>query len=264
MTPAAAPPALCTTCRAPLAPGSDRCDRCGTLHGDHRKCPSCGAKAEVINREGGILFTCAACGVPRVPMEHGGVPRSGREREPLGRANVAYKGSIVAKLGGTFGVVTGSLIALVGVAMLALHATSFALVLLLMAAVAIAFSVWGLGVAKVRKSRAQDAMRDAMGAVALDVMRARGAISATILADQLGVSQAVAETVLERLPARDDVRVESIVDERAADGMVRYRIADAPDATSAAFGDAATQELDAEQAAFDVKLAAAQRAKERG
>lgn len=68
-------------------------------------------------------------------------------------------------------------------------------------------------------------MGDAIGLVALDVMRARGAVSAPELAEQMGIPVATAEAALDRLPARDDVHVESVVDDRSIDGQVRYRVA---------------------------------------
>lgn len=252
-------PAACTTCGAPLAPGTDRCTRCGTLHGDHRRCYGCGAKAEVIPKDG-FVFVCAACGRPRVPMEQPGIPRSGRELEPLARAGLARKDVAIATTLGIVGLVLdapvlflGAIFAIAGLGILPWITFAFGFVIL-------AVALYGLlGVAKRAKGRANEAMREAFQSVALDVMRTRGAITGRALAQQLGVPEHVADAVLERLPARDDVRVETVVDDKADDGLVRYRVAD--DATLPAA--ALEQQMDAEQASFDARLQASIRAKER-
>jgi hypothetical protein len=87
-------PSVCTTCGAPMPPGTDRCGRCGTLHGDWRRCYGCGARAEVIRKDS-MLFVCSACGRPRVPTEQP-IARSGGEREALARAEADHKSSAIA------------------------------------------------------------------------------------------------------------------------------------------------------------------------
>jgi len=252
-------PAACTTCGNPLTPGSDRCTRCGTLHGDHRRCYGCGAKAEVIRKDG-LVYVCAACGRPRVPMEKPGVPRSGREMEALARVEAARKDAVIATGLGIGALVIdapilflGAIFAIVGWTFLTLATFGVGAVLAVVALMAL------LSTAKKAKARANDAMRDALGAVALDVMRAQGTTTSRALAEQLGVPEQVADAALERLPARDDVRVETVVDEKAADGLVRYRVAE--DHTVPA---EALESQDAEQANFDKRLQASIRAKTQG
>ncbi|MBI2393769.1 MAG: hypothetical protein HYV09_29630 [Deltaproteobacteria bacterium] len=218
-------PPNCSACGAPLPAGTDRCARCGALHGDHRRCAGCGAKAEVI-RKGGLIFVCAACGRPRVPAEQP-FPRSGREREALAKADADLKSSVMATALGIVAFVvaaaalgTASLAFLLGFGFLALLA--FVATFLFAGA-----GAFGLVTARGARGRADEQMRDAFGSVAVDVMRVRGAISPPQLAEVLGVPEEVADQALARLPARTDVRVDTVLDERAVDGQVRYRVADA-------------------------------------
>lgn len=254
---AQATPSTCTTCGAPLPEGSDRCARCGTLHGEHRRCSGCGAKAEVIAK-GGLRYVCAACGRPRVPIEQPGVVRSGGEREPLLRAEADLKNAGLATVLGIVAAVgTGLLLmgALLGWLLdFGLVAAAFGL----LSAIVAAAAAFAFVTSSKAKRRADDAMRDAFGAVALDVMRQRGTITSRALADVLGVPEPVADAALARLPARSDVRVDTLVDDRAAaDGLVRYRIADGATVPAEAIEDAAA----AEHASFEARLRAAMRDK---
>jgi hypothetical protein len=264
--PTAGFPTVCPVCTAPLAPGQDRCGRCGALSGEHRVCPGCGARAEVIGKGG--IWVCAACGRPRVPMEKPGIPRSGRERSTLARVEQAHKRSIVLTGAGIAVAVADLFVAAVlGIAALAgfaMLATIFAVVAALVALGAFV----SLRRAKAAREEARQAMGEAIGLVALDVMRARGAVSAPELAEQMGIPVPVAEAALDRLPARDDVRVESVVDDRSIDGQVRYRVADPGFQPSSSVGtmgavDAHARTLsleemaDDEARAFDAKLQAA-------
>ncbi|MGZ3420569.1 MAG: hypothetical protein ACXWUG_07640 [Polyangiales bacterium] len=225
------------------------------MHGEHRRCPGCGAKAEVISK-GGMLFVCAACGRPRVPMEQSGIPRSGREREALARAEADLRDGMLATVLGIIAFViatfllTGALFSvLLGFGLLSV--IFFVLTAVLGGAGGFAFMRKGGA-----RKRAEEAMQDAFGAVALDVLRARGPTTSGALAQILGVPEPVADRALTRLPARTDVRVDTVIDDRAADGMVRYRISE--DATLPA--DSAVLQ-DAASASFDERLKAAMRQK---
>ncbi|GAC1352195.1 MAG: hypothetical protein NVSMB1_12640 [Polyangiales bacterium] len=125
----------------------------------------------------------------------------------------------------------------------------FTLIFALIAVAASLYSFYGPG--KRATVRAQQAMNEALGAVALDVMRARGPLTARALAEQLGVSEEIADSALARLPGLSEVRVETVIDERAEDGLLRYRVADAEVDAGPAFGE------EADQAAFDARLQAA-------
>lgn len=265
MTPPAA--ANCPVCGAAVAPGTDRCGRCGTLSGEHRVCYGCGARAEVIERAG--VWTCAACGRPRVPMEKPGVPRSGRERPVLAKVEHAHKRAIVAKGLGIAAIVADVFVGLV-LAIAALAGfTALAIAIAIVTALVAASAFLAFGRARAAQAEARSGMRDAIGLVALDVMAAKGGLSAPELAAQLGVPVAEAEAALDRLPARDDVQVESVVDERSIDGQVRYRIpssavsirpqgASAPQAVDANARTLSLEEMaDDEQLAFDARLQAA-------
>jgi hypothetical protein len=228
-----------------MPPGTDRCGRCGTLHGEHRRCYGCGAKAEVI-RKSGFLFVCSACGRPRVPLEQP-VQRTGSEREPLARAEADGKSAIIAFSLGIVAFVVAA--AALGTGLLALL-IDFGLIATLMFIAMFVFAAAGafaVLTSKKARGRADDAMRDAFGAVALDVMRQRGPVTAPQLAQVLGVPEQVADAALTRLPARTDVRVDTVLDERAADGQVRYRVADAtmPAEAVIAAQDAASADFDA-------------------
>jgi hypothetical protein len=185
-------------------------------------------------------------------MEQPGIPRSGRERAVLARVEQARKRAIVAKGLGVLGIAVVlffvfvlAIAALASFGGIALWSGLFALLAAIASALAFARS-------RAAQGEARTDMRDAIGLVALDVLRARGALSAGQLAEQMGIPVAEAEAALDRLPARDDVRVESVLDESAVDGQLRYRFADPHERTLAM-----EEVADAEQAAFDEKLKAA-------
>lgn len=193
-----------------------------------------------------MLFVCSACGRPRVPMEQP-VQRTGAEREALARAEADNKSSVIAFALGIVGFVIAA--AALGIGSIALL-IDFGFIATLMFVAMLVFAVagvFGVITSKKGRARADDAMRDAFGAVALDVMRQRGPVTAQQLAQVLGVPEQVADAALTRLPARTDVRVDTVLDERAADGQVRYRIADAtlPAETLLAAQDAASADFDA-------------------
>jgi predicted RNA-binding Zn-ribbon protein involved in translation (DUF1610 family) len=261
------PAATCPVCGAAIVPGTDRCGRCGTLSGEHRVCYGCGARAEVIEKAG--VWTCAACGRPRVPMEKPGVPRSGRERAVLAKVEQAHKRAIVAKGLGIAAIAADVFVGLV-LAIAALAGfTALAIAIAIVTALVAASAFVAFGRSRAAAEEARLGMREAIGLVALDVMRAKGGLSAPELAEQLGVPVAQAEAALDRLPARDDVQVESVVDERSIDGQVRYRIpasavsvrppgASAPQAVDTNARTLSLEEMaDDEQLAFDARLQAA-------
>ena len=253
---APAPPlSSCTVCGAPIASGSDRCGRCGAVFGDFRRCDGCGARAEVVHK-GGMVYVCAACGRPRVPMERPGIVRSGRERPALLRAGDYRRDAALSKVVGVTG---GSIAALLVLGALLMLAFGLKLVFLFLLGLSIFVAAMGaLGLRNATKSQklADAAMRDALTSVAMDVLRARGPTTAPELAAQLGITEEVADKVLMQLPAQAQLRVETMVDERATDGLLRYRIADGGLSPQAGMN-----EEDAERAAFDAKLAAAMHAK---
>ncbi len=225
-SPASPPPPLptaCTTCTAPLPAGSDRCTRCGTLHGEFRVCPHCRAKAEVIPKSG-LIFVCAACGKPRVPVEKP-VTRTYAEAATLAQATDARGDWLLASVAGIAAMVPSLILATTAVILL--MTLGLGLGFFLTGGIGAAFgfvALFALGRAAAANRRAEAAMGDAFGAVALDAMRTHGPLSAPQLAEILGVSETVASEALARLPARTDVRVDTVIDDRAADGQVRYRI----------------------------------------
>ena len=249
------PAYACTTCREPLPAGTDRCPRCGALSGDFRKCYGCGARAEVIRKDGG-MFVCAACGRPRVPLEKPGFFPSGNERPALERAGSANKDATISKIGGIMALVVAGLVAVIALLPLFLSWTAFGLVLVGIAAF-IAF-IGAFGIVNGGKNRALAAqhMTDAIASVAFDLMKQRGPISPHMLSEQLGIPEEVAEKALNKLPADPHLRVETVIDERAADGQLRYRV------EAGAIEPTPGMSLEeAEQASFDARLAAATKAK---
>lgn len=246
--PALALPTVCSTCAAPLPPGSDRCTRCGTLHGAFRTCPHCHARAEVIQKDG-LLFVCAACGKPRVPVEKP-IERTGGEARALAEATSARGDWLFGNVAAIGALVPSLLLATT--AMILLMTVGFGLGFLLtlgLGGALGAVSLFAFGRAKAAAKRAEEAMRDAFASVALDAMRTHGSLAPRQLAEILGVSESVAEAALARLPTRTDVRVDTVLDDRsAADGQIRYRIAE--DQRPAATLDAQSAEL----AEFDERL----------
>lgn len=249
-------PLNCHVCHTPLPAGTDRCPRCGAVHGSWRRCEGCGALADVI-RKGDAVYVCAACGRPRVPLEQP-VQRSGVEREPLARESDARTQQITSNVLGIIGVGSGGFAMLAALALTLLSATGLATVAGVVGIVGFVLAALMFRRASVARHASEEAARDALGAIALDVMREKGPVTAAQLAAILGVPQNVAEAALARLPARTDVRVDTVVDEAAIDGQIRYRVSEdhavPPTLVSAA---------DAEQADFDRRLAESIQAKKR-
>ncbi len=248
--------AVCSTCGTPLPPGSDRCPRCGTLAGDHRRCYGCGARAEVVQRDG--LFVCAACGRPRVPMEGAGIVRSGRERAPLARIAQLKHDANVSRFVSIVGFVVAFFVLMLGAGFVS-FLPIFGYAIMAIAAIIVGAGLVGLGRSKSRLKEGRVAMEEAIALVAHDVIRSRGSISAQQLAEQMGLPYDLAERTLDRLPADPQLRVETVIDEQSTDGKLRYRIADA--GLYAAAVDENLSEEEQEKRSFDARLAASMKAK---
>jgi hypothetical protein len=179
--------------------------------------------------KGGLSFVCAACGRPRVPLEQP-VPRSGADRPALAEAERAQKDALFANVLGIVGSVLAGVVLLSTLGSWLLGFGFVALFLFVFALVFGGATGFAFATSARAKRRVEEAMHDAFGAVALDVLRARGPTTARTLGAVLGVPEPVAEAALARLPARTDVRVDTSIEGAAADGLVRYRIADAPSA----------------------------------
>lgn len=191
-----------------------------------------------------MLFVCSACGRPRVPTEHA-IARSGGEREALSRAEADNKSAVIAFALSIVGFIIAAIaLGIAGIAFL-IDFTFIATVMLIGMLIFGGAGVMGVVTSRSARRRASDAMRDAFGAVALDVMRQRGPVTAPQLAEILGVPLDVADAALTRLPARTDVRVDTVLDERAADGQVRYRIAQDQTVPAESLQDAAHADFDA-------------------
>ena len=174
----------------------------------------------------------------------------------LDRAGQISRDATISRIGGIMAFVVAGLIALTALLPLFLGWTAFGFTLVGLTAL-IAF-VGGFGLVNARKNRAQaeHAMTEAIASVALDLMKQRGAISPKMLSEQLGLPEDVAEKALNRLPADPRLRVETVIDERAADGQLRYRV------EAGAIDETAGMSLEeAEKASFDARLAAATKAK---
>lgn len=208
----------------------------------------------------GDVWICAACGRPRVPVERDDVVVSRSAQASLERVATARSRYIVARLGLGAAIALDVLTTLLGGLAAAGGSMGIAVPLLVFSAFATLMAVLAFTVGRASQASANAAMREAIGSVAVDTMRARGPVSAAHFAESLGVPVDVAERALASLPARTDVRVDSYVDERATDGQVRYRIADA----SVPLDDAAIErEIADESADFDARLAASKQKKAR-
>ena len=142
------------------------------------------------------------------------------------KAEADHKSSVIAFALGLVGLIIGAtVLGIAGIAFL-IDFGFLALVMFIGSLIFAGAGGFGLVTSKKAKSRADESMREAFGAVALDVMRQRGPITAPALAEVLGVPVEIADAALTRLPARTDVRVDTVLDERAADGQVRYRVSD--------------------------------------
>ncbi len=214
--------------------------------------------------KGDMLYVCAACGRPRVPMEQPAITRSFKERDALAKAEADLKSRMFATVLATIAMALAA--GAVGIALLSTLAFGFGILatfFFLATFVLGGAGAFGLVTANKAKARAEGHVRDAFGQVALDVMRQKGTVTARELGEILGVPENVADAALARLPARDDVRVDTIVDERAAaDGLVRYRIQQ--DMTMPADALSLEAQQQSEHAAFEAKLAASMREKGQG
>jgi hypothetical protein len=191
---------------------------------------------------------------PRVPMEKPGVTLSGRERPHLRKADEEQKRAVVRKGIGYAAIAVDVVVAIfAGIAFLAGFTGLGIAISVFMTIVFMLGFVASFASAKGARARAVQAMNDAMDSAVVDVLAAKGAMTAPALADQMGITREEAEKVLDRLPAKSAVH--SVVDDRAADGLVRYRLED-PTRTMAM-----EEAADAETAAFDARLAEAMKKK---
>ena len=191
-------------------------------------------------------------------MERAGVVKSGRERPILMRAGEHRRDAAVSNVAGIVGITIAAFMALVSLIwILAFGLGVFGGGILGFAIFVALMGFYGVGNAKKNTRLASEQMSEALGLVAMDVMRQRGPVTSKQLGEQMGIPEDVAEKILAVLPAK--FRVETVVDERATDGLLRYRISDEAMATQPGMS-----EEEAEKAAFDAKLAAAMRAKGQG
>ena len=191
-------------------------------------------------------------------MERPGVVKSGRERPYLVRAGEHRRDAAVSNVAGIVAITIAAFMAMISLFWIFAFGLGFFGGTGLGVAIFVALmGFYGVGNSKKNTRLASEQMGEALSLVAMDVMRARGPVTSKQLAEQMGIPEETAEKILAVLPAK--FRVETVVDERATDGLLRYRISD-----EAAYQQPGMSEEDAEKAAFDAKLAAAMRAKGQG
>jgi len=207
-------PPRCTVCGTDIPAGQSRCPGCGRVFGEDNRCPSCHAIAAVRPRGAG--FVCAACGAPRtrlpgtVVQGDGGTGPTGATLSPS-----AVAGGLLRAMGAA-SIAVGILLGAIGAA----FAHGF---LGWVVAAVLAASGVGLGALLLRlgaraRGRALAARREAgeRRIVAL-AERHGGVLTATQLAQELGMGVAAADAALTALADGSRVTVE-LTD----DGLIEY------------------------------------------
>lgn len=236
----------CRACSADIAPGADKCGRCGAMQNDKLTCPLCGAVADA-SPDDELRFRCDVCGAPRVPLGDASIRRSGKEVPLLKRAEAARR----ARAWGRTGAIIGGI--------------GFASVFLLFTAIALIFSsftvgflgvlfslpfvgllAWSLARAKARGKEIQPALDAAWLAVATDVAeQTTGTLTARTIASKMRLDEAKAEELLALLTVNDVLR--SDVTDAGEIAYSRLRVAPVPGAgAGSAAIDAASAEAEAE------------------
>jgi hypothetical protein len=196
----------CRACSAPIAPGDNRCDACGSPQSDAIKCPLCGAVANT-SPDAEFGYKCDVCGGPRIPVEDSRVSTGGREGELLRKADEARHdrakrralamglGLLGAGLLG-IGLLLSLLFPALGVPVAVLGAFSFV-------GTYLAFQA-GQRAGKAIPA-AIDAAWEAAAAAAVDSL---GTATAETLAKALGIELSRAEELLARLEVSDLARAD--------------------------------------------------------
>lgn len=215
-------PERCPTCGTSVPEGAPRCPACGRVFGEVNRCPSCHAVAAVIRR--GNITVCAACGKPRAgaTVLGGGaaraiMPASVRGRDASTTAMLKRGRARAQRLFGVLALAMGVLMAALVAAVIP---GTIGLAMAVVVALA-ATAVGGLSLrAGARNSQGADeaALRARETAVLELAERRRGALTATDVANEFGVSVEEADATLTRLVG-DGTRVGVDVDD---EGVVRY------------------------------------------
>lgn len=197
----------CRACSAPIAPGQNRCDACGSPQSDGIRCPLCGAVSNA-SPDDEFGYKCDVCGGPRIPIADSRVSTGGREGELLRKADKSRHdrakmralafglGLVGAGLLG-IGLVASLLFPSLGVPIAVLGAFSFV-------GVVLAFQAGQKHGKAIPASI--DAAWEAAAAAALDSL---GKATATDLAKALGIELSRAEELLARLEVSDLARADA-------------------------------------------------------
>lgn len=207
MSPTSSGAPRCRVCAAAIAPGSDRCPKCGA---DQRAeaCPHCSGVAGV-SAHPELRFRCDVCGGPRVPVADARIKRSGREVPLLQKARAAASARSAWRAAGiAASALFGFELFLFAVLLLVLSASVglFTAGLLTMAPVAV-FALWAFRRAKSRGQDVAPALDAAWVSVASDVARqSERPLTAGALASTLRIGEPQAEELLALLEVNDVVR----------------------------------------------------------
>ena len=202
--PGAAP--RCRACAAEVAPGADRCARCGAAQREDT-CPHCGATAGASPHDE-LRLRCDVCGGPRAPLPEPPFKRSGREVVALQRAHKAASsrsGWRAASVAG--GLLLGFDTLLFSLLLLIAGASFGLLVAGLATLVPLAgFLFLALRRGKARGREIEPALHAAWLSVATDIARqADGALAPSELAAALRIDEPQAEELLALIEVNDIV-----------------------------------------------------------
>ena len=200
-------PTRCRACAAEVAPGAERCERCGAAQRED-KCPHCGAIAGASPHDE-LRLRCDVCGGPRVPLPDPPLKRSGREVAALQRAHKAASGRAGWRAASVAGGLLLGFDTLLFSLLLLISGGSFGLLLAGLATLLplAGFLLWSLQRAKARGREIAPALDAAWLALATDVARqSGGALTAPDLAAALKIEEAQAEELLALLEVNDIIR----------------------------------------------------------
>lgn len=189
-------PSACTACQAPLAPGLDRCPRCGRHAGRQYHCPYCLVQVDLV-RSKTLGHACAICGRAGIPLDDPSIQRSYAELPVLDRANRLRISRLLWRIA-AYATAAFATFALLVATMVALAFDPNAPIVVLSAlgfVVPVVATLLFFRGARKADAKLRDALHEARRSVAMEVVRAYGEFDLERIARLLRLDAAEARTV---------------------------------------------------------------------
>jgi hypothetical protein len=197
----------CRVCASEVPAGAVRCPNCSAAFGALDPCPCCRAQAG-SSPHPELRFVCDVCGGPRVPRRDRSIRYSGREAALLRKADAARKG----RAGWRAAVIIAALLVpftllILAALFLVFGALAALVIALLILAPLAAFLAFALRRSGARGREIGPALDAAWLTVATDVAQQVPGLTASSLADKLGIEEPQAEELMALLDVNAAVAV---------------------------------------------------------